>query len=536
MLQFPAWKVTLILLTLLWGLVMALPNAVNMSGAPGFLPKKGVNLGLDLQGGVYLMMEIDPDEVIANRLEVFAGDVRGALYEDVPVTDRIYNSPEVRGRELIVTLTRPDENGEYRISEAIRRIERLNGPVEGAIGGAKTYSVEQVGRDKIAITVPPASEEALMKDALGKTMTIVRRRVDPDGVAEIGLTPQGNSRIILEAPGEPDPQRLKDLLSRDGKMTFNLVDDSPSNIAAAQAGVPRAGHRLLYGPETGPLLVQNIPEIVGSDIANAAKGYDEANRPQINFRLNSNGARKFYDTTRKNAGKRFAIVLDDVIMSAPQINEPIPGGNVRITGSFTEQEAMDLAAIIEAGEMPAKVQFLDQRTVSATLGQDSIRAGTRASIIGLILVAAFMIVAYGLMGGFAVGSLAVNIVLILGALSGLGATLTLPGIAGIILTIGMAVDANVLVFERIREEQRSGRSPMTAVQVGYERALSTILDANITTFIAAAILYLLGSGPVKGFAVTLAIGIVTSVFTAFVVTRWFTVMWLKGVRPKRLAV
>ena len=221
-------------------------------------------------------------------------------------------------------------------------------------------------------------------------------------------------------------------------------------------------------------------------------------------------------------------------MSAPNINEPIAGGNVQITGSFTMEEAQDLAAIIEAGEMPAKVQFLDQRTVSATLGADSIRAGTNASIIGLVLVAIFMIIAYGLMGGFAVASLTTNIVLILGALSGLGATLTLPGIAGIILTIGMAVDANVLVFERIREEQQSGRSPMTAVQAGYEKALSTILDANITTFIAAAVLYMLGSGPVKGFAVTLAIGILTSVFTAFVVTRLFTVLWLKSFRPKKV--
>jgi protein-export membrane protein SecD len=319
-------------------------------------------------------------------------------------------------------------------------------------------------------------------------------------------------------------------------MTFNLVDSSPSSIAAAEAGVVKPGYHLLTGPETGPLLVRDIPEVVGSDIATASQGYDDGNRPQINFRLNGNGASKFYQTTRLNSGKLFAIVLDGTIMSAPRINEPIPGGSVRITGSFTLEEAQDLAAIIEAGEMPAKVQFLDQRTVSATLGRDSIRAGIRASLIGLGLVALFMIIAYGLMGCFAVASLSANIVLIVGGLSGLGATLTLPGIAGIILTIGMAVDANVLVFERIREEHRAGRSPLTAVQAGYERALSTILDANITTFIAATILYLLGSGPVKGFAVTLAIGIVTSVFTAFVITRWLTVMWLKGFRPRKLAV
>jgi protein-export membrane protein SecD len=256
----------------------------------------------------------------------------------------------------------------------------------------------------------------------------------------------------------------------------------------------------------------------------------------ITFRLNGNGARKFYETSAKNTGKIFAIVLDDQIMSAPRIEEPIPGGNVRITGNFTQQEAIDLAAIIEAGEMPAKLQFLDQRTVSPTLGQDSINAGYTAALIGLAAVAVFMVLIYGTLGFFAVLSLACNIILIFAGLSGVGATLTLPGIAGIILTIGMAVDANVLVFERIREEQGEGRSPWTATQAGYERALSTIMDANITTLIAATILYLLGSGPVKGFAVTLSIGIVTSVFTAYVVTRMITVGYMKLMKPKRFGI
>jgi protein-export membrane protein SecD len=282
--------------------------------------------------------------------------------------------------------------------------------------------------------------------------------------------------------------------------------------------------------------VREIPEVVGADIATASQGNDEANRPQINFRLNANGARKFYETTRNNSGKLFAIVLDDVIMSAPRINEPIPGGNVRITGTFTIEEAQDLAAIIAAGEMPAKVQFLDQRVVSSTLGEDSIESGLRAAVVGLSLVAIFMILAYGLQGMFAVISLVANVILIFACLSLLGATLTLPGIAGIILTIGMAVDANVLVFERVREEQQNGRSLWTAVQAGYERALITILDANITTLFAAIILYSMGSGPVKGFAVTLALGIITSVFTAFVFTRMMTVFWMKTFKTKRLAV
>ncbi len=534
MLQFPPWKVAIIMLTLGWGLLMALPNVVNMSGAPGFVPKDGVNLGLDLRGGVYLEMEIRSSDVIGGRLEVFARDVRGALTR-TDSAPQVFHVAEVNGATMTIRLTRPEMPGNT-IDETIARIERVNGPLEGGLAGGKTYTVARGGTDTIIVTVPENSENLMMADALAKTETIVRRRVDPDGVAEISITPSGNSRMILEAPGEPDPERLKSLLSRDGRMTFNLVNDSASSLALAESGSIPQGFRLLSGPTTGPMLVRSIPEIVGSDIASAVQSNDEFNRPNISFRLNSNGARKFAETTRANVNKRFAIVLDDAIMSAPNINEPIFGGNVQITGDFTIEEAQDLAAIISAGEMPAKLQFLDQRTVSATLGQDSINAGVQASVIGILLVAGFMILAYNVLGIFAVMSLGCNIILIFGGLSGLGATLTLPGIAGIILTIGMAVDANVLVFERIREEQQSGRSLLTAVQAGYERALSTILDANITTLIAAAILYLLGSGPVKGFAATLGIGIITSVFTAFVVTRWLTVMYIKAFRPKKLAV
>ena len=535
MLQFPPWKVLLVFAVLAWGVVMALPNVVNMSNAPAFLPKKSVNLGLDLRGGVYLEMEIPPAEVISSRLEVFARDVRSAFARTAD-RDPIYFQPELRGRTMLIKLSRPDADGNFPVEDALRRLERVNPQIEGGLTAGRSFEISRAGADAILVSVPSASESAMMADALSKTMTIVRRRVDPEGVAEISLTPSGTNRIVLEAPGEPDPQRLKDLLSRDGRMTFNLVESSPADIASAQAGIVKPGFRLLEGPTTGPLLVREIPEVVGADIASASQGNDEANRPQINFRLNSNGARKFYETTRNNSGKLFAIVLDDVIMSSPRINEPIPGGNVRITGDFTMEEAQDLAAIIAAGEMPAKVQFLDQRVVSSTLGEDSIDAGFRAAIIGLSLVAIFMILAYGLQGMFAVFSLVANVVLIFAALSLLGATLTLPGIAGIILTIGMAVDANVLVFERIREEQRNGRSVWTAVQAGYERALVTILDANITTLFAAIILYSLGSGPVKGFAVTLALGIITSVFTAFVLTRMLTVFWMKAFKTKRFAI
>ncbi|WP_370237137.1 MULTISPECIES: protein translocase subunit SecD [Henriciella] len=558
MLNFPAWKVALICLVLLWGGLLALPNAFSdgflgieprdtgatdpqsiaeyqqqmeeaeASWWPGVLPTSKVNLGLDLQGGVYLLTEIDPDEVAANRLETLQADIRDVL-NSAPLITR--DVPEQQGSTLPIRLRNPEQ-----MDDALRRLRRIN-PTIGATGGEKIMSIEAQGNDLIMISVSQAARQALAADAQDKMIEIIRRRLDPDGVSEVSITPQGDTRIVIEAPGEADPRRIKDILSRAGRMTFNMADSSPSSIAAAESGLPRPGWELVQDENGISYLINRTPVVSGSDIATANQGYDpDDNSPAVDFRLTGSGAERFGRTTANNRGELFAIVLDGKVMSAPRINEPIWGGNVQITGNFTMQEAQDLAAIIEAGELPGKLGFIEERTVGPGLGADSIRAGTRASLIGLVLVAIFMIIAYGLIGSFAVGSLLANIILILGALSGLGATLTLPGIAGIILTIGMAVDANVIVFERIREEQRAGRSPNTAVIAGYERALSTILDANITTFIAAAILYMLGSGPVKGFAVTLAIGIVTSVFTAFVVTRWFTAMWLRLAKPRKLSI
>lgn len=562
MLNFPLWKVGLILVVLLWGLVLALPNVFS-DGFLGveprevsdpsntvavaayeqqlqeaedswwFLPAGKLNLGLDLRGGVYLLMEIDPEEIVLNRLDQFQADVRSAWRQrgDDETILRDPNISLVDGR-LTYRLLEP----ERQMQDAIRRLER----VVPTIGQSQTrlFDIAEGGNGTVIITSPPSSRSALAADAQSKMMEIIRRRIDPDGVAEVSITPQGQNRIILEAPGEADPKRIKGILSRAGRLTFNMASLDPTEIRAAVAtGLPKPGFELVDDIRTGNVLINRIPELTGADIASANRCFDEANFPAVCFRLNGTAASKFYNLTRSNRNRNFAIVLDGTAMSTPVIREPIPGGNVQISGgNFSIEEADDLAAIISAGELPAKLNFLDERTVGPTLGQESIDAGSRASLFGLVLVGVFMVLAYGLIGGFAVGSLMANIILIIGALSGFGATLTLPGIAGIILTIGMAVDANVIVFERIREEQASGRSPATAIQAGYERALSAILDANITTFIAASILYLVGSGPVKGFAVTLAIGILTSVFTAFVVTRWFTVMYLRNARPKRLAM
>ena len=566
MLQFPPWKIVLIAGALIIGAMMALPNAFSnsflgiepqrpsvetpediakfnaeMAAAqeswwPGFLPKNKVNLGLDLRGGVYLLMQIEEEDVVERRLTSLSATVANALR--TPANDRVYAATEVRGEELIITLNeaRMDET---TMDKALRRIRDVNSPVQGALGGQQTFDYEARGSREVVIRLTNAARSFFLTDARNKSITTVRDRIDPQSVRDINPTPQGDDRIILEVPGEPDPTRIKNVLSQTGSLTFSLVNDAPSDVQQAiSLGRPPVGWRLLEDIGSGEqMLVNNTPVVTGQDVASASQGFDpDDNTPAVDFRLNGTGQRLFSKTTQENVGRRFAIVLDERVMSAPVIREPIYGGQVQISGNFTMEEANDLAAIIEAGELPAPLNFIEERTVGAGLGEDSIRAGTTASIIGLILVAVFMVLTYGRIGIFAVLSLAANIILILGALSGLGATLTLPGIAGIILTIGMAVDANVLVFERIREEKAAGRSPITAVQAGYERALSTILDANITTFIAAAVLYMLGSGPVKGFAVTLAIGIITSVFTAFVVTRWMTATWLRMARPKTLAI
>ena len=562
MLQFPPWKILLIVGVVLWGCLLALPNMftdiqlgepparpatensqeliewenkvaeAEASNYPGFLPKQKLNLGLDLQGGVYLLIELDEAQVAGRYLRNFSPDLNDAMQGRRGGGELIGQRRELVGDKLVLTLTR-DWSPET-IEETRRRIRRVNPVLEGSISQERMIEVEQINDRAFELTLTENAKVVLLQDAQGKSMEVIRRRIDPDGVREISIAPQGNDRIVLEAPGVDDPQSIKSLLDREGLMYFAM--------SRSQAeGPANTTWRLLPFYGSGgeqPLWVNvNNPIVTGDDIRSASQGFDEYQRPQINFNLKASGTQSFSQATVQFPGQLFAIVLDDEIMSAPRINDPIFGAGVRITGNFEMEEAIRLAAIIEAGALPAKLNFIEERTVSASLGEDSIRAGTLASMIGLLLVAAFMIIAYGIIGLFAVVSLTANIILILGGLSFLGATLTLPGIAGIILTIGMAVDANVLVFERIREEYRGGRSPVTAVQAGYERALATILDANITTFIAAAVLYwLAGSGPVKGFATTLGLGIVTSVFTAFVFTRLLTAGWLRYFRPKALSV
>ena len=375
--------------------------------------------------------------------------------------------------------------------------------------------------------------------AVDQSIEIIRRRIDSLGTREPSIVRQGVNRIVVEAPGESDPERLKAVIGQTAKLTFQMVDDSEP-VGEAMAGRVPPDSELLpdeEGPPGSTILVKRRPLVSGEMLTSASQSFDQYNRPSIAFRFNGQGSQRFAEATTQNVGKRFAIVLDGKVLSAPNILEPITGGSGEITGNFTVDTAGTLALMLRSGALPAQLNIIEQRTVGAELGADSVRAGALSGIIAIGLIGTFMILAYGIVfGGFALIGLVSNMTMILGAMSLTGATLTLPGIAGLILTIAMAVDANVLIFERIRDEERAGRKPLMAIETGFSRATVSIMDANITTLIAALILFTFGAGPVKGFAWTLSIGVLTSVFAALFITRLLVVWWYRSIRVKRLPI
>jgi preprotein translocase subunit SecD len=527
MIHFAKWKIGLIVGVLLLGALAALPNLLTPKQAaslPDWLPKGQVVLGLDLQGGSHLLLEVGVDEVIKERLEALVDSVRTELRKA-----RIrYSGLGVDGYGVGVTIKNADKRGEAR-----SLLRKLDDGIELTDG--------EDGRMTLALTEAAISDRK--RAAVEQSIEIVRRRVDQTGVTEPDIQRQGDDRILVQLPGVGDPERVKRLLGKTAKMTFHLVD-TRTPVEEAMAGRRPPGTELLpsaneVGPDGRPrmYLVKKRVMVSGDTLVDSKPGFDgRTNEPIVSFRFDTVGAKRFGDVTRANVGQPFAIVLDGKVISAPVIREPILGGTGQISGGFTVQETQDLALLLRAGALPAPLRILEERTVGPGLGADSVAAGKIASIIGLVGVIVFMSIAYGRFGLMADVALLMNIVLILGALSALGATLTLPGIAGIVLTIGMAVDANVLVFERIREEVRLGRSPMSAIEAGYGRAITTIVDANVTTLIAAVLLYHFGSGPVRGFAVTLAIGIATSMFTAIMLTRLLVATWLRRKRPTSLPI
>ncbi|MDQ7018952.1 MAG: protein translocase subunit SecD [Robiginitomaculum sp.] len=543
MLHFSKLKQAFIWLIVLAGFFYALPNVLpesirggpDIEGTlPSFMPRKTVNLGLDLQGGTHLLYEVDVASVKQGKLEAAADDARQFLRSEKPIIPA--TGFRVSGDTVTFRLARPEQ-----MDLALERLKPINTVDAAALltGSAKPPFVidSDPKSGRITLTLTPEALEKESKDAVARSIEVIRQRIDELGTREPTIQRKGDDRIIVEVPGKSDPERIKELVGQTAKMTFHLLDTSVT-VAEAQAGRIPPGARLVEGsnPAEPYVLIRRRPLVDGEDLVDSKPTFNRSGQPAVSFRFNGKGARRFGKATAENVGRRFAIVLDNKVISAPVINSPILGGSGIIEGGFTTESANDLSILLRAGALPAKLTVLDQGTVGAELGADSIRAGALALIIGFLSVVVFMVIVYGMLGLISDLALIANVLLMMGALSALQATLTLPGIAGIILTIGMAVDANVLIFGRVREEYRNGKTPMNAIETGYAKARSTILDANITTLIAAVLLLQFGSGPVKGFGVTLAIGIITSVFTAFVFSRLLTSYWLFKAKPKTLPI
>jgi len=532
MLYFQTWKTILVISVCLFGIVFAAPNVLPdnvREQVPAFF-NKSLNLGLDLSGGVHLLWEVETDELIDSRLETVEDDVRTVLLAN----DVGYTGLRVADHQLSLRIRDLDE-----LSQAQELIEELITPVgASALGGgsADDIAVSVTEAGLITVVLTEEALEFLVSQAVTQSIEIVRRRIDEMGTREPSIQRQGRDRIIMQVPGESDPQRIKDLVGTTARMEFRMHDSSVT-IGEALAGRVPPGSEVLYEQSGQPILLRERALIDGDRLVNAQPSFSSrTGEPVVTIRFDTRGAQTFARITRENVGERFAIILDDIVLTAPRINEAIPGGSAEISGSFTAETSNDLSILLRAGALPAPLTVVEERVVGPGLGQDSIDAGKKAAIIAFALVIVFMIASYGLFGVYANIALIINVVLIGGALSFLQATLTLPGIAGIILTMGMAVDANVLIFERIREEVASGKTPINATETGYSRALGTILDANITTMIAAVILFMMGAGPVRGFAITLGIGIITSVFTAVTVTRLMVATYLRSARPSKLPI
>ncbi|MEJ2626830.1 MAG: protein translocase subunit SecD [Pseudolabrys sp.] len=534
MLYFTRWKAAAILLTALVVMLFAVPNFLP-AGTVSSWPKwaqRHIVLGLDLQGGSYILLQVDTKAVRKERIDALRDEVRSTL-RDARIG---YIGLRNAGKGVQVTIR--EQN---RYDEALEKLRKLNQPLGGVLSATGHTSLNVTTGANRQIRLVPTEPAILerVRQAVGQSIQIIERRINALGTVEPLIAREGNDRILVQVPGLQDPTRLKKLLGETAKLNFQMVDTAVS-AQQAEAGNLPPGDEILHGAgkeATRTYVVQKRVMVSGGDLTDAQPGFDQrTSEPIVSFRFNTSGARRFAEATQQNVGKPFAIVLDNKVISAPVIREPILGGSGQISGNFTVQSANDLAILLRAGALPAPLTVVEERTVGPGLGADSIRQGKISSYVGGAMVILFMFATYGLFGLFANLAVAVNVAMIFGVLSLLEATLTLPGIAGIVLTVGIAVDSNVLVYERIREEVRAGRSPINAIDAGFSRALATILDSNITTFIAAAVLFYIGTGPVRGFAVTLGVGIITTVFTAFTVTRLIVAFWVRWWRPKHVPI
>ena len=532
MLYFTRWKALAIILTALVVCLCAVPNffsEATVKSWPAWAQRRLV-LGLDLQGGSHILLEVDANAVKKDKLDQVRDDVRRTLRE----AKIGYTGLAVRADSAEVRVKETD------VQNALAKLRELSQPLGGLLGssGQRSLEVSDAGGGLIRLTVPQAAVTERIRQAVEQSIQIVERRVNQLGTVEPSIQRQGQDRILVQVPGLQDPTRLKELVGKTAKMEFRMVDTTVPPDQAQAGRVPPDSEVLMSStaPKT-PYVIKKQILVSGGDLTDAQPGFDQrSGEPIVSFRFNTSGSRKFAQATSENVGQPFAIVLDNEVISAPVIREPITGGSGQISGSFTVQAANDLAILLRAGALPAPLTVIEERTVGPGLGQDSIEKGELAAYVGSIMVIVFMLVTYRLFGVFANIAVAINVAMIFGVLSLLNATLTLPGIAGIVLTVGIAVDSNVLIYERIREELRGGRNAISAIDAGFKRALSTILDSNITTFIAAAVLFYIGTGPVRGFAVTLGIGIITTVFTAFELTRLIVAAWVMWKRPTSVPI
>lgn len=517
MIQIARWKIFLILAVCIYGFAYSSPNFVGgqkhqwmKESLPDWMPKKTVNLGLDLRGGAHLLYEVDLDAVFKDRAATFSEDFKLYLKENN------IGKSDIRVIDRGVSITLEDPSDAQEVKTMIRKADPNLILATDALGTTLTVKMDDTYVTRI------------QDQTISQVIEVVRRRIDLMGTTEPVIQRQGLNRVVIQVPGA-DSKQLRDLVGQTAKLGFHLVGSEgkrrPLELSLSYADAPMR-----------KINVKRHAIVAGEMLDNAQPSFNQNGQPVVSFKLNAVGARKFCNVTRKHVGKLFAIVLDDKVISAPVINEAICGGQGQISGGFDVKEAADLALLLRAGALPADLSVVEERSVGPSLGADSVAAGKIASLIGLSLVLVFMFASYGLFGIMANVALVVNIALILALLSSLQATLTLPGIAGIVLTVGMAVDANVLIFERIREEIAGGRSALSSIDAGYSRAMATIIDSNLTTLIAAAILFSFGTGPIKGFSVTLGVGIITSFFSAIFVTRLLVVLWIKKTNPKTVPI
>ncbi len=512
--NYPVWKSFTVISLVLLGIVFSIPSIIYDDNSENWFLKNKINLGLDLQGGSYLLLEVQLDVLYREELENFSDSIRLVARENsTKISQIIMNDNDIQVN--------------FDNTNKINEIKNSFFQMYRGVG-------LQVSDNKLTIKLDDAYKKIIQDSAIKQSLEIVRKRIDESGTKEPLIQRSGKKRILLQLPGVKNPERIKELLGKTAKLTFHLVDDE--NTSALKANIAPFGKMIVSDiyDENIKYLLDKRSLVGGENLVDAKGSFDQTEGHAVSFRFDTEGAQKFGKITSNNIGNRLAVVLDGVVITAPRINSAITGGSGIITGNFNAQEAADLAVLLRAGALPAPLEIVEERSVGAGLGADSIAAGQIAAIIGMVLVCIFMILIYGIFGALANVSLIVNLFIIISLLGTIGATLTLPGIAGIVLTIGMAVDANVLIFERIKEESLRQTKVFQIVKTGFDRAMSTILDANITTLIAAVLLFAFGSGPIRGFSITLSLGVIASMFTALMLTNFLVYMYLSFSNKKEL--